>query len=53
MNLALFDLSVDVICTELEVVDGVLTGRYRGGDCVGPGKAAAHQGTTSSRKLRR
>jgi HAD superfamily hydrolase (TIGR01490 family) len=30
--------SLDVICTELEVVDGVLTGRYRGGDCVGPEK---------------
>lgn len=30
---------LDVICSELESRDGVLTGRYRGGDCAGPAKA--------------
>ena len=31
-------LELNVICTELEVRDGRLTGRYKGGDCVGPEK---------------
>jgi len=39
-------LDLDLICTELEARDGVLTGRYLGGDCTGPEKArrvrAAH-----------
>jgi phosphatidylglycerophosphatase C len=30
---------VDVICSELDVRDGRLTGHYRGGDCVGQEKA--------------
>jgi phosphatidylglycerophosphatase C len=30
---------VDLICAELEERRGVLTGRYRGGDCSGPEKA--------------
>ena len=30
---------LDVICTELETRHGVLTGKYRGGDCVGAEKA--------------
>jgi len=33
-------LSVDLICTELEIRDGLLTGRYLYGDCTGPRKAA-------------
>jgi phosphatidylglycerophosphatase C len=32
-------LDVQLICTELEEVDGVLTGRYLNGDCSGPEKA--------------
>jgi len=40
------ELELDLVCTELEVRGGVLTGRYRGGDCTGPEKArrvrAAH-----------
>ena len=32
-------LGLDVICTELEVRDGTLTGRYRDGDCTGKEKA--------------
>lgn len=32
-------LGVDVICTQLEVSDGRLTGRYLGGDCCGETKA--------------
>jgi phosphatidylglycerophosphatase C len=32
-------LGVDLICSELEAADGVLTGRYRSGDCTGPEKA--------------
>lgn len=32
-------VGVDVVCTELEAKDGVLTGRYRDGDCVGAEKA--------------
>jgi HAD superfamily hydrolase (TIGR01490 family) len=32
-------LGADVICTELEVSDGRLTGRYLGGDCSGETKA--------------
>jgi HAD superfamily hydrolase (TIGR01490 family) len=32
-------LDVDLICTELEAQQGVLTGRYRNGDCSGPEKA--------------
>jgi phosphoserine phosphatase len=32
-------LELDLVCTELEVRGGVLTGRYRGGDCTGPEKA--------------
>lgn len=32
-------LGVDRICTELETEQGVLTGRYRGGDCTGEEKA--------------
>ncbi len=32
-------LGVDVIATELEVRDGKLTGKYRGGDCTGAEKA--------------
>jgi len=31
-------LELNVICTELEVCEGRLTGRYKGGDCVGPEK---------------
>ena len=31
--------SLDTLCTELEVIDGVLTGRYRNGDCAGPEKS--------------
>jgi HAD superfamily hydrolase (TIGR01490 family) len=31
-------LDVEVICTELEVENGILTGRYRGGDCSGQEK---------------
>jgi len=30
---------LDVICTELDSVNGILTGKYRGGDCVGREKA--------------
>ena len=30
---------LDLICTELEVEDGTVTGRYRQGDCVGSEKA--------------
>jgi phosphatidylglycerophosphatase C len=33
-------LGVDVICTALEIAHGRITGRYRGGDCTGPTKAA-------------
>jgi len=33
-------LGVDLICTELEIRDGLLTGRYLYGDCTGPRKAA-------------
>jgi HAD superfamily hydrolase (TIGR01490 family) len=33
------ELGVELICTELEVTDGRLTGRYRGGDCTGREKA--------------
>jgi HAD superfamily phosphoserine phosphatase-like hydrolase len=29
-----------LICSELDVRDGVITGSYRGGDCAGPAKAA-------------
>ncbi len=32
-------VGVELICTELEQADGVLTGRYREGDCSGPEKA--------------
>lgn len=32
-------LGVDLICTQLEVRDGRLTGRYAGGDCCGEEKA--------------
>jgi phosphatidylglycerophosphatase C len=32
-------LGVDLICTELEVRAGALTGRYRGADCTGEEKA--------------
>lgn len=32
-------LGLDVICTQLEVCDGRLTGRYIGGDCCGDAKA--------------
>jgi HAD superfamily hydrolase (TIGR01490 family) len=32
-------IGVDVICTELAVKDGVLTGRYKHGDCTGRRKA--------------
>ncbi len=32
-------LGVEVICTELEVKDGVLTGRYLDGDCCGEEKS--------------
>jgi phosphatidylglycerophosphatase C len=32
-------LGVELICTELEAEEGVLTGRYRTGDCCGPAKA--------------
>jgi len=32
-------LGVELICTELEAEEGVLTGRYRNGDCCGPAKA--------------
>lgn len=31
---------IDLICSELEAVQGMLTGRYRHGDCAGPAKAA-------------
>jgi HAD superfamily hydrolase (TIGR01490 family) len=31
-------LRVDAICTELDERDGVLTGRYAGGECSGPAK---------------
>jgi len=34
-------LGVDLICTELEIRDGLLTGRYLYGDCTGPRKAAS------------
>lgn len=33
-------LEVDLICTELESLNGVFTGQYRGGDCTGATKAA-------------
>jgi phosphatidylglycerophosphatase C len=33
------ELGVELICTELEVKDGRLTGRYQGGDCSGREKA--------------
>lgn len=33
------ELGVELICTELEVTAGVLTGQYRGGDCTGTEKA--------------
>src|SRR5207244_120336 len=26
---------LDLICTELEAIDGILTGRFKNGDCVG------------------
>jgi HAD superfamily hydrolase (TIGR01490 family) len=32
-------MEVDLICTELEARDGILTGGYRDGDCVGEEKA--------------
>lgn len=32
-------MDVDLVCTQLEAVGGVLTGRYVGGDCVGSEKA--------------
>jgi phosphatidylglycerophosphatase C len=32
-------LGIELICTELEAQEGVLTGRYRNGDCCGPEKA--------------
>lgn len=32
-------MGVDVICPELEEEDGILTGRYRRGDCSGITKA--------------
>jgi phosphatidylglycerophosphatase C len=32
-------LGLDLICSELEARDGVLTGRYLGGDCTGKEKA--------------
>jgi HAD superfamily hydrolase (TIGR01490 family) len=32
-------IGVDVICTQLEEVDGLFTGRYLGGDCCGVEKA--------------
>ena len=31
-------MGLDLICTELEVSDGALTGHYKGRDCVGPEK---------------
>jgi phosphatidylglycerophosphatase C len=31
-------LELDVICTELDARDGILTGRYRQGDCIGDEK---------------
>ena len=31
--------SLHVICTQLEVIDGVLSGQYRNGDCTGPEKS--------------
>ena len=31
-------LGLELICTELDSVDGILTGKYRGGDCVGKEK---------------
>jgi phosphatidylglycerophosphatase C len=31
-------LGVELICTELEIRDGLLTGRYVEGDCYGPEK---------------
>jgi phosphatidylglycerophosphatase C len=31
--------NLDLICTELEVEDGIMTGRYREGDCIGKEKA--------------
>jgi len=37
-------LGVNLICTELEERDGILTGRYRGGDCTGAEKARRVQG---------
>jgi HAD superfamily hydrolase (TIGR01490 family) len=33
------EVGVDSICTELEARDGILTGRYRHGDCTGQEKA--------------
>ena len=33
------DVGVECICSRLEERDGILTGRYRGGDCSGPEKA--------------
>lgn len=33
------ELGVDLVCTELEERQGLLTGRYRGGDCSGHEKA--------------
>ena len=32
-------MGLGLVCTQLEAVDGVLTGRYLGGDCVGNEKA--------------
>jgi len=32
-------MKIDVICTRLELSGGILTGRYRGGDCSGSEKA--------------
>lgn len=31
---------IDVVCSRLEAKDGLLTGRYHGGDCCGPEKVA-------------
>jgi phosphatidylglycerophosphatase C len=33
------EMELEVICTEFETSDGMITGRYRDGDCVGPEKA--------------
>ena len=44
-------LGVALICTELEVRHGRMTGRYRHGDCSGPTKAALIQATFDLRSF--